>query len=296
MSDLKRQLEILSELGLWEWPKDGHEIVAMGLADGDVETRLLGLECAAESLDRDLVAKVIELWKGDPEAAVQAAAAVSLGPALELMADEMLDDVDDEEDDLPALADIEDSLPLTLEAYRNLEADLQRRFEDPSEDPEVRRRCLEAAVRSPREWHRDAVSYAFEQEGLAWRLTAVFSAGYVPGFGGEISEALDDEAPEVRMEAIRSAGTGGIEVLGPEILDLLKDDEALEPFRIAAAEALTNLDPPGTREVLESLSEGDGDLAEMAALVLEDLRAFDLDLGDDVFDDGLDGDWDDHED
>lgn len=292
MSDLKQQLETLSSLGLWEWPEDGHTIVAKGLADLDVETRLLGLECAAESFDRALVTRMIELWHGDPETVVQAAAAVSLGPALELMSDEMLDDEGDDEG--PSLEDIEDALPLTLEAFKALETDLQRRFEDTAEEPEVRRRCLEAAVRSPRDWHKAGVRYAFEQEGQAWRLTAVFCAGYVPGFGGEITDALDDEAPEVRMEAIRSAGVGGIEVLGPEILDLLKDEEAYEPFRIAAAETLVHLDPPGTREVLEDLSQGEGDLAEMAALVLEDLKTFDLDTDfDDDSDDAWDGDEDD---
>lgn len=268
MNDLNQQLAALSELGLWEWPRDAHGLVAQGLESDDTETRLLALESAAESFDQALLGRVVQLLHGDPELDVRAAAAVSLGPALELMSDEMFED-DLQDDDL----DPEEAreLPLTLADYRALENDLQGLFNDTEAPPELRRRCLEAAVRSPRPWHEDAIRRALDESGLAWRLTAIFCAGYVQGFRGEICEALDDPSPEVRMEAIRSAGEGEIKELGPEILDLAKDPETLEPLRIASVEALVTLNPPGTEALLDSLSQGDGDLAEMATLVLEEL-------------------------
>lgn len=271
MDELTQKLHVLSDLGIWEWPDEGKLLVMQGLASDQAEQRLAALECVGESLDRELMTLSMDLLEKDPEELVRAAAAIALGPALEMMSTEVDDDQGDDDLDPEDAAE----LPLSVDSYRALEERLQQIALDATQPVEVRRRCLEAAVRSKRSWQGDAVRQAFAQSGIEWRLTAVFCAGFLDGFRGEISEALDHEDPEVRMEAIRAAGECGIEALGPEILDIAKDEEILLPLRLAAIDALVPLAPDGTHEFLEKLAGGEDDLAEMAVLALQDLLVMD---------------------
>lgn len=295
MDELTQKLHVLSDLGTWEWPDEAKELVSQGLASQQPEQRLAALECVGETLDRDLMRAAMDLLQGDPEDLVRAAAAITLGPALELMSIEVEDGVDSEANMDAAEAD---DLPLSVADFRTLEEHLKRIALDPDQPTEVRRRSLEAAVRSPRDWQQDVVRQAFANEAIEWQLTAVFCAGFLKGFRGEISDALDHEDPEVRMEAIRAAGECDIKALGPEILDLAKDEDVLLPLRLAAIDALASLAPEGTEEFLEQLSKGDDELAEMAVLAHQDMVAMDpeglenLGLLEDLLEDEDDGEDD----
>ncbi len=291
MDDLTQKLNALSVLGPWEWPEGGKELVLHGLQAETPEARLAALENAGESFDRDLLTVTMELLRNDPEAAVRAAAAISLGPSLEMMFTEVDDDVQSEAD---LDADLVEDLPLSLADYRALEEQLRSIVLDEAQPEEVRRRSLEAAVRSPRPWQKDSVRQAFTKAETAWRMTAVFCAGYLEGFRGEIAEAMEHEDAEVQMEAIRAAGEMEIEALGPEILDLAKDEDALVPLRLAAMDALVSLRPDGTIPFLEKMSQGEGELAEMADLAMQDLLSLELAEVDDPSE--LTGLWDDEED
>jgi hypothetical protein len=53
---------------------------------------------------------------------------------------------------------------------------------DASVPTDVRRRILEASVRAPQDWHRDAIRAAYASDDDVWRLTAVFCMRSVRGF------------------------------------------------------------------------------------------------------------------
>ena len=79
---------------------------------------------------------------------LRATAAIGLGPVLEQADLELLDD--DEFDD-------PESVPISLDKFRNIQDSLHKLYLDEGNPKEVRRRILEGSVRAPQEWHPDAI-------------------------------------------------------------------------------------------------------------------------------------------
>src|SRR5207248_170415 len=123
---------------------------------------------------------------------IRARAAISLGPVLEQV-------------DIDGLEDTED-VPITEATFHRIQTSLRRVYVDGSTPKEVRRRVLEGSARAPESWHRDAIAAAYANDDEAWKLTAVFCMRFVKGFNGEIVEALNSRNPDIRYEAVVAAG------------------------------------------------------------------------------------------
>ena len=51
---------------------------------------------------------------------------------------------------------------------------------------EVKRPILEASVRAPEKWHKNAVAAAYRSKDEDWKLTAVFCMRFIRGFDKQI--------------------------------------------------------------------------------------------------------------
>jgi hypothetical protein len=183
---------------------------------------------------------------------LRGAAAISLGPALEL-ADE--DDEVLEELDEPPVS------PLTVESMKQA---LRREYEATANPVEVRRRALEAAVRMPAEWHADAVRAAYASADPTWKLTAVFCMQYVQGFEKEILAALQGGDPAIQREAAVAAGQWSMDAAWP-VLASLATPRTPKELLLAVIDALPEIRPEEAPELLEPLTESRDDEIASAA-------------------------------
>ena len=127
----------------------------------------------------------------------------------------------------------------------------------------VRRRILEAAVRAPQEWHRDAILAAYTSEDDQWKLTAVFCMSYVSGFDEQILTSLESSEPLILYHAVCAAGYMGVDAAWPHIAALVASPDTEKDLLLAAIEAAVNIRPHEASEILGDLLESeDEDIAE----------------------------------
>ena len=246
----------------------------------------------------DEVARELFRFARDPERGEEerGEALIALGPALAECHDEEAPDGTLEAPP-PGTEDWWE-LPLSSAGYREVHDELRRIYHDGSLPKLVRRRALEAAVRAPRDWHREAAATAWGSGDPDWRVTAVFAMGHLSGFQDEIIEAFRKGEPPVREEAVRAAGRSATgEVLADDLRALAADPSADRDLRLAAIEALGELRPEGSSEVLEELQDDrNREIRAAAREALEEVDFWeDLEAGDFEGDDLGDADFEDLE-
>jgi hypothetical protein len=256
------KLETLAALPPWEWPEDTSEkLLAVLLDDAAAEAdRLLAVELAGDpSVTSDAVVEALLATLGGRgrSAKVRARAAISLGPVLEE-------------------ADIEgfegDGDPSISQAtFDKVRDSLRALYRDTGLPTEVRRRILEASVRSPHDWHAEAVGAAYASSDADWKLTAVFCMRFVPGFDGQILEALDSEDLEIRREAVLAAGAWSVEGAWERVAALVESEDTEKPLLLAAIEAAAAIRPSEAATLLDDLSSSEDE--EIAEAVEEALAA-----------------------
>lgn len=268
-----RSLELIPP---WEWPADtGARLLAALEGPADPADRLIAAALAGDLvvIDDALARALVKIVRsGEEPAELRATAAIALGPVLEHTDIHEFDDPDDS--------------PITAPMFVQILATLQAVHDDESAPLEVRRRALEAAVRAPREWHREAIARAWGSTE-DWRLTAVFCMRFVRGFEAQIEEALDSPDPEILLEAVHAAGTWELSGAWPQVRDLARSDETELELRCAAILAIATLRPEEALEVLGDLLDHED--PEVADAANEALVHADIARG--VHDD----DWDDDE-
>ena len=256
----------LQNLPSFQWPEDAADTLHRVLTDasGGEEDRGLAAALAGdpvvmgEELTRALLA-ILE--NGSEPASVQASAAISLGPMLETMDTEGLDDPEE--------------APVAEETFRRAQAVLRKLHSDESAPAVVRRCALEAAVRAPEDWQADAVRAAWQSEDVGWKTTAVFAMGYVRGFEKEILSALRSPNDEVHLAAVTSAGNAEVEEAWGHVAELVKAKNTPKPLRIAAIEAASTIDPDKASRLLEPLvNHKDPEIAGAAEEAVAMSRAF----------------------
>jgi len=224
-------LEWLAELPPWEWPPDeAGATLRSALLDREEEgeRRRLAAELAGNIVVMDdelagvLLSVVVDPDEPDE---LRGTAAIALGPVLE----ELWLDVD---------FDFEDPLVSDTTAAR-IRGILRDTYLDPAVPKYVRRRALEASVRSPEDWHAGAVRAAFREDDDEWRLTGAFCMRFVPGFAEEIFEALQSADRDVRYEAVQAAGSREVPGSWPVIRGILRG-ETDKGLLLAAIEAAVN--------------------------------------------------------
>jgi HEAT repeat protein len=165
--------------------------------------------------------------------------------------------------------------PLSDAGFREVNEELRRIYHDGDQPKEVRRRALEAAVRAPRDWHRDAVATAWRSGDEEWRVTAVFAMGFLSGFADEIEEAFRSDDPILRREAIGAVGRAEVEDLVPDLLEVAADTGEDGDDRIAAIEALEELQLAEAVDVLDDLlDDDDAEVARAAQEALTEISAW----------------------
>jgi len=184
----------LKRLPPWEWPKDAGEIflrVAMD-KNGLEEDRLLAVELAGDCMviDDAMALELLHLLRNrkEPEK-FRAKAATSLGPILEYV--EILDFEESE-------------MAISKSMFDRIQEALRDLHEDVKVPREVRRRCLEASVRSPQDWHAETIRVTHLSREEDDRLTAIFCMGYIDGFQDELDKAMEDENSSIRSEALKA--------------------------------------------------------------------------------------------
>ena len=246
----------------WEWPPNGGDTLLAVLRDrqADESDRLLAAELAGEivAIDDDLAGTLLSLvGDGTASEPLRCRAALSLGPALEQM------NWDSDDELLGLDEEVLGGRPISEHTFHRIQETLRARHLEDDLPQEVRRHILEASVRAPADWHRDAIRAAYSREDRDWRLTAVFAMRYVRGFDNEIVAALDDPDAEIRRAAVSAAGNWEVAAAWPQVSALLAAPAADKALLLAAIEAGVYLCPREAEPLLLELSDSDD--AEIAA-------------------------------
>ena len=241
-------LETLNAIPTWEWPSDAGRIILDVLRNdrADASDRLLAVELAGASGDvhDELAGALLSILQNvnEPEA-LRGRAAISLGPALEYAYMDGFDDPDE--------------VPITEPMFRNIQKTLHRLYRDARVPREVRRRVLEASVRAPENWHKEAVRAAYRSDEEDWKLTAVFCMQFIGGFDEQILESIGSKNPDILYEAICAAGNWEINAAWPHIAALISSKETEKDLLLAAIEAAAMIRPGEAAVILDPLTDSD---------------------------------------
>jgi HEAT repeat protein len=193
---------------------------------------------------------------GDEPEQVRARAAISLGPALELADTEGFDD------------DLSEP-PVTRMMFQRIRATLRRIHSDERAPKEVRRRVLEASVRSPQDWHEHAIRAAYSSGDKDWTLTAVFCMRWIRGFDVQIIEMLESPNSDIHYEAVQAAGMQRVHAAWAHVAALMVSATTAKRLRLAAIEAAAGIRPGEARQILAELADSeDEEIAEAASEAL----------------------------
>ncbi len=241
-------LNTLNDTPPWEWPEDAAVTILASLRDeqADASERLLAAELAGDTVvvDDELADALLSMANNDNEVeALRGQAAISLGPCLEQT------DIDEFEDPDDAL--------ISEEMFQRVQETLRELYANASTPDPVRRRVLEASVRAPQDWHKDAIRAAFSSNDESWKLTAVFCMRFVRGFNDQILEALESENEDIYYEAVRAAGNWEAHAAWPHILSIITGEGTDKPLLLAAIEAAAGVNPHEAMEVLVDLADSD---------------------------------------
>lgn len=274
-------LQMMNDTPPWEWPENAGETISKVLRDkrAMLSERVLAAELAAEMvvMNDDMANLLLDILEdGSEPEELRSIIPISLGPGLEYSDMMELDEYSEEDEVLS-----EDVLDEIRDRLREM-------YYTEGVSKNIRRRILEGSVRSPMDWHFDAISEAYSSDDEEWRLTAVFCMGYVDGFEDQIVEALESDNSDIFYEAICAAGNWGIEAAWPYIEELLTSKDTDKTLLLAAIEAAPYVNPEEAEPILSDFIDSeDEDIVEAAEEALDAAGMGDEDL-DDYDDDDID--------
>ena len=241
-------LTTLKDTPPWEWP-EGTAATLLDILRGDrgsASDLLLAAELAGNFtvINAELVDALLSiLGSGDKPEAVRGPAAISLGPVLEHADTEAFEDAED--------------LPIAERTFHRIQEALCTLYMDASVPTDVRRRILEASVRAPQGWHRDAIRAAYGSGDEVWRLTAVFYMRFARGFEAQILEALASTNPDIHYEAVVAAGNWGLDAAWPHVAALVASRKTQKLLLLAAIDAAASIRAHEALEILDDLADSD---------------------------------------
>jgi hypothetical protein len=254
-------LRTLADTPPWDWPRDAGRIFHEILTDNNASesNRLIAAELAGDFtvINDELSDALIGIVSsGDQSEQLRSAAAIALGPVLE---EADLEQADTDEFENP------DDVPISASTFHRIRRALHELYADDRVPKQVRRRILEASVRAPQNWHRDAISRAYSSGDKDWMLTAVFSMRQVHGFDDQILEALKSSDPEIEYEAVKAAGNWGLNAAWSHIAGLVHDPATPKHLLLAAIDAVAGIRPQEAGAILLDLTDSDDEeIAEAA--------------------------------
>lgn len=258
-------LQALKDAPPWDWPEGTAEKLLSVLRDEQATQpdRVLAAEMAGDLtvVNDELVEALLAILPNSEESQeVRARAAISLGPILEYADTEGFDDPDD--------------MPISERHFQQIQKSLRELYMDEQIPKEVRRRILEASVRAAQEWHKNAVLAAYSSGDNAWKLTAVFCMRFLPGFDKQIVEELENENPDIQLEAVLAAANWEVAAGWPQIAAFIHSGRTPKPLLLAAIEAVPAIRPQEASEVLSDLIDSDdediADAVQEALAMVED--------------------------
>lgn len=257
----KLNIQALSLMEPWEWPAGAGPVVAETLVDkaASAEDRQAAAQMAGDLvlMNDGMAALLLRVLEDTGESTeLRAQAAISLGPALD---EASISDFDD--------PDLEPSI--SEDMFHRIGLTLMKIHADTNAPKELRRRSLEAAVRAPEDWHREAIRTAFTNGDAEWKLTAVFGMQYVRGFDKEILTTLNSTDPDLQAMAITAAGNGEIAGAWPHVERLLRKPGKDKALLLAAIEAAASINLAKATPILQEFEESeDEEIAEAATEAL----------------------------
>ena len=226
-------------------------IFKMCLKDEDEWVLEKAIDGLWEYEDRSVLPGLLQVLNSDRGAEVRAAAASALGKFCVLAQEGYL---------------------LSRDAG-NIHTNLMAILQDPDENLDVRRRCLEAVAPFNTPDIRDFVCWAYQSDDLHLKSSAIFAMGRT----GDVSwlptlvKELDNREPALRYETVNACGDLGEEDLSPFLIDLLEDEDY--QVQIAVLNALGKIGGSlAKRALVHCIEEGDASLEEAARTALENVE------------------------
>jgi hypothetical protein len=250
-------LKTLQDIPSWDWPEDADNVILKVLSDRKApeSDRLAAADLAVEltEMSDPFVNALLKIVRsGNESDELRGDVAIALGPILE---EADIDGFDDEEGE-PAI---------TEKSFGTVQDTFQLLYADERVPKLVRRRILEASVRSPQEWHVDAIRTAYAQKDEDWRITAVFCMNYVRGFKKEILESLESSNEEIRRHAVSAAGIWEIEAAWPQVRRVLAASGTEKYLLLAAIDAAATIRPEDAQDLIGLyLDSEDEDISDAA--------------------------------
>ena len=158
-------LKYLQDEPPWDWPEGAGKFLKKILTDNRASAgdRLIAAGLAGDMVViNDDLAQVLLAIIGSAQEPdeLRGKAAISLGPVLDQA---FADDFEDPE-----------FIPITERTFHKIQESLRKLYLDASIPKIVRRRILEASVRAPEEWHKEAIGAAYSSGDRDMIITAVF--------------------------------------------------------------------------------------------------------------------------
>ncbi len=150
-----------------------------------------------------------------------------------------------------------DDVAIAKRTFHQIQASLRELYADTNIPNAVRRRILEASVRAPQDWHRDAVRAAYSSDDEPWRLTAVFCMRFVRGFDPQILDALESANPDIHYEAVMATGTWAVNAAWRHVAALVTSGKPDKALMLAAIDAVAAIRPREARAILSDLTDSD---------------------------------------
>jgi len=241
-------LNVLHATDPWDWPKETPALLLEVLKNEQAtEDELLkAVEMAGEFcvINDDLALALVAIvgMKDKPER-IRGLSAIALGPALEDADTYGFEDPDD--------------VPISEASFETIQSTFQTLFANTNLPKEVRRRVLEASVRAPQAWHKDAIRAAYANSDTDWELTAVFCMRFVHGFKKQILKALESNDTDIHCEAICAAGDSEAGAAWGHIEGLITQTGTEKSLLLAAIEAAVQIRPLEASALLTGLLNSD---------------------------------------
>lgn len=258
----KTLIERLTEISETNFELDFAAVTRLALTDLNDEVREAAIEATWADESIDMATRLIAMASGDISSGVRAAAVSALGNFILLGELGKLD---------PMVARRAENIALKL-------------YNDQNEDINVRRRALEAIANCGREGIGEMIEESYKHKDAKMRTSALFAMGRTCDTKWEktVLHELNSTDPEMRFEAVRSAGELELRKAIPYLAKVLheEDREILEMAiwslgEIGGDEARRLLEDVMERaddQDDEALAQAVEDALQMANLVGEDLE------------------------
>ncbi len=239
----KALLEDLEELGEKDDLLSFEAVARIAVEDADAQVRISALRILYEFESRDLVTLYTRVLEKDLDVEVRAEAAANLGKYI--LAGEL--------DELPSKVQTEIENRL-LNAFHGQESAV------------VQRQALESLGYSGRKEIAGMIRKAYASSQADWKASALAAMGHSANetWLPQVLESLDSAIPQVRLEAVRSAGELELKQTSEHLLELLDDPD--DDVRQAVIWSLAQTGGSGVRLTLERLLEESEDDDEQSLL------------------------------